>query len=70
MWELGKPIIGAINGWAMGAGSWLSLFTHITLASENAVFAHPEVRHGSNTSFRWTLLGGYKNARYGPTGDH
>jgi enoyl-CoA hydratase/carnithine racemase len=71
MWEFGKPIIGAINGWAMGAGSWLSLFTHITLASENAVFAQPEVRHGSNTSFMWTLLGGYKNAlRYGLTGDH
>ena len=71
MWEFSKPIIGAINGWAMGAGSWLSLFTHITIASENAVFAQPEVRHGSNTSFMWTLLGGYKNAlRYGLTGDH
>jgi len=71
MWEFAKPIIGAINGWAMGAGSWLSLITHITLASENAVFAQPEVRHGSNTSFLWTLLGGYKNAlRYGLTGDH
>ena len=71
MWEFGKPIIGAINGWAMGAGSWLSLFTHITIASENAVFSQPEVRHGSNTSFMWTLLGGYKNAlRYGLTGDH
>lgn len=71
MWEFGKPIIGAINGWAMGAGSWLALFTHITVATENAVFAQPEVRHGSNTSFMWTLLGGYKNAlRYGLTGDH
>src|SRR3990172_13234046 len=71
LWEFGKPIIGAINGWTMGAGSWLALFTHITIASENAVFSQPEVRHGSNTSFMWTLLGGYKNAlRYGLTGDH
>ena len=71
MWEFGKPIIGAINGWAMGAGSWLALFTHITLAAENAVFAQPEVRHGSNTSFMWTLLAGFKNAlRYGLVGDH
>jgi enoyl-CoA hydratase/carnithine racemase len=71
LWEFGKPIIGAINGWAMGAGSWLALFTHITIASDNAVFAQPEVRHGSNTSFMWTLLGGFKNAlRYGLTGDH
>jgi len=71
LWEFGKPIIGAINGWTMGAGSWLALFTHITIASENAVFAQPEVRHGSNTSFMWTLLAGFKNAlRYGLTGDH
>src|SRR5688572_21259525 len=71
MWEFGKPVIGAINGWAMGAGSWLALFTHITIASESAVFAQPEVRHGSNTSFMWTLLAGFKNAlRYGLTGDH
>jgi enoyl-CoA hydratase len=71
LWEFPKPIIGAINGWAMGAGSWFALFTHITIASENAVFAQPEVRHGSNTSFMWTLLGGFKNAlRYGLTGDH
>lgn len=71
LWEFGKPIIGAINGWAMGAGSWLALFTHITIAAENAVFSQPEVRHGSNTSFMWTLLAGFKNAlRYGLTGDH
>ncbi|HXG51760.1 MAG TPA: enoyl-CoA hydratase/isomerase family protein [candidate division Zixibacteria bacterium] len=71
LWEFPKPVIGAVNGWAMGAGSWLALFTHITIASENAVFAQPEVRHGSNTSFMWTLLGGFKNAlRYGLTGDH
>ncbi len=69
--EFGKPVIGAINGWAMGAGSWLALYTHMTIASENAVFAQPEVRHGSNTSFMWTLLAGFKNAlRYGLVGDH
>ena len=71
IWEFGKPVIGAINGWTMGAGSWLALFTHITIASEDAVFAQPEVRHGSNTSFMWTLLAGFKNSlRYGLTGDH
>jgi enoyl-CoA hydratase len=48
LWEFPKPIIGAINGWAMGAGSWFALFTHITIASENAVFAQPEVRHGDH----------------------
>jgi enoyl-CoA hydratase/carnithine racemase len=71
----GQSAAEVIDSWRvdprMGAGSWLSLFTHITIAAENAVFAQPEVRHGSNTSFMWTLLGGYKNAlRYGLTGDH
>lgn len=71
MWELTKPIIGAINGWALAWGSWYAIVTHITIASENAVFGQPEIRHISNTNFLWTLLAGYKNAlRYGLTGDH
>lgn len=71
MWELPKPVIGAINGWALGWGSWYALTTHITIASERAVFGQPEVRHISNTNFIWTLLAGFKNALlYGLTGDH
>ena len=71
MFECEKPIIGAINGWAMGVGSWMALFTHITIASEQAVIAQPEVRHGSNTGFIWTLLAGFKDGlRYSLTGDH
>jgi enoyl-CoA hydratase/carnithine racemase len=71
MFEYPKPIIGAINGWALGAGSWLALWTHITIASENAVFGQPEVRHGNTTNFIWTQLAGFKHAlRYGLTGDH
>jgi enoyl-CoA hydratase/carnithine racemase len=71
MWELNKPVIGAINGWAMGWGSWFAICTHMTYASERAVFAQPEVRQISNTHFMWTLIAGFKNAlRYGLTGDH
>ena len=71
MWTLPKPVIGAINGWALGVGSWYALTTHITIASEQAVFAQPEVRQISNTNFIWTLLAGFKNALlYGLTGDH
>ena len=71
IFELTKPVIGAIRGWAMGGGCWLALFTHITIAADDAVFAQPEVRHGSNTSFMWTLLAGFKNAlRYSLVGDH
>jgi enoyl-CoA hydratase len=71
MWELTTPVIGAINGWCMGGASWYAAATHMTYASENAVFAQPEVRHISNTSFFWVLDAGYKNAlRYSLTGDH
>ncbi|HTN70255.1 MAG TPA: enoyl-CoA hydratase/isomerase family protein [Methylomirabilota bacterium] len=71
IFELTKPVIGAVRGWAMGGGCWLALFTHITIAAEDAVFAQPEVRHGSNSSFMWTLLAGFKNAiRYSLVGDH
>ncbi len=71
LWELSKPVIAAVNGWCMGGGSWYALACHMTYASEDAVFAQPEVRMISNTNFFWTLNAGYKHAlRYGLTGDH
>ena len=69
--ELSKPVIAAVHGWCMGGGSWIALTCDITLASADAVFGQPEVRHISNTSFLWTLMAGYKNTlRYALTGDH
>jgi enoyl-CoA hydratase/carnithine racemase len=70
-WEYPKPIISAINGWCLGAASWLALTCHMSIMSEDAVIGQPEVRHISNTNFIWVLLAGYKNAlRYSLTGDH
>jgi enoyl-CoA hydratase len=71
MWRLGKPIIAAVNGWALGAGFWYQLAADITIASDQAVFAQPEVRHISSTSFLFTALCGWKAAnRWALTGDH
>jgi len=71
MWRLSKPVIAAVNGWAMGAGFWYQLAADITIASDKAVFAQPEVRHISNTSFLLTALCGWKAAnRWALTGDH
>jgi enoyl-CoA hydratase len=71
MWRLGKPIIAAVNGWAMGGGFWYQLAADITIASDQAVFAQPEVRHISNSTFLFTALCGWKAAnRWTLTGDH
>ncbi len=41
-----KPTVAAVNGWALGGGCELALACHLRVASENAVFALPEVTLG------------------------
>lgn len=41
-----KPIIAAVNGYALGGGLELALAAHIRIASENARFGLPEVTLG------------------------
>ena len=71
MWRLGKPIIAAVNGWCMGGGLWYQTACDISIASEKAVFAQPEVRMVSNSTFLFAALCGWKIAnRWTLTGDH
>jgi len=71
LWQLGTPVIAAVHGWVMGGGFWYSLACDITIAADDSVFAQPEVRHISNTTFLFAALAGWKAAhRYSLTGDH
>lgn len=44
--QMRTPVVAAVNGFAMGGGAGLALACDYVVASEEAVFSYPEIRHG------------------------
>ncbi len=68
MINLDKPIISAINGWAIGAGLAVALLADVSIASDKARIMDGHTRigvaAGDHAAIIWPLLCGMARAKY------
>ncbi len=46
IWQLDKPVVAAVHGYAVGQGCELAGICDMTIASDDAVFGELQIRHG------------------------
>jgi len=71
IYEFPKPIVAAVSGFALAGGFDLALCGDILIASETAIFGHPEIRFGVNPliSPLWRKVGSSKAVEIAMTGE-
>ena len=66
--ECSKPVISAVNGYAMGLGATVALLCDVVYAAESAVFADTHVKMGIGAGdggqVIWPLLMGVNKAKF------
>jgi len=72
--DLHKPVLAAINGFALGGGLELAMACHLRIASDNARFGQPEVGLGVTPGYAGTqrlteLIGRSKATEFLLTGE-
>ena len=63
-WDMKKPVIAQVHGYAVGGGCELAMFCDLTIAADDAKFGEPEVRFSAvGPALIMPFIIGHKRAR-------